>query len=72
MHTASLATNPFALLTDPEAILRAVEASQHLDALNRRVCRPLDRLHRGEDGGDSAAVVTDSSVELPPPESLIE
>lgn len=50
MHSASLASNPFALLTDPDAILRAVESSQHLEALNRRVCRPLDRLHRDENG----------------------
>jgi hypothetical protein len=48
MHTAPLAANPFALLTDPEAIFRAVAASQPLDALNRRVCRPLDR--HGADG----------------------
>jgi hypothetical protein len=52
MQTASTAANPFALLTDPEAIFRAVEVSQRLDVLNRRVCRPLDRAPRGEGQGD--------------------
>jgi hypothetical protein len=54
MQTASTAANPFALLTDPESIFRAVEASQRLDVLNRRVCRPLDRAPRGEGQGDEA------------------
>ena len=48
MHAAPLAANPFALLTDPEAIFRAVEASPRLEGLNRRICRPLDRAHRGD------------------------
>lgn len=55
MHSVSLASNPFALLTDPEAILRAVESSQPLESLNRRVCRPLDRLHRDENGAEAVA-----------------
>jgi hypothetical protein len=56
MHTASMSANPFALLTDPEAIFAAVEAAQRNDALNRRVCRPLDRTPRGEEQGEEAAV----------------
>jgi hypothetical protein len=55
MQTASTAANPFALLTDPESIFRAIEASQHLDVLNRRICRPLDRAPRGEGQGDEAS-----------------
>jgi hypothetical protein len=59
MQSASTAANPFALLTNPESIFQAVEASQRLDALNRRVCRPLDRAPRGEgnaeEGGEAAA-----------------
>ena len=59
MQTASTAANPFALLTNPESIFQAVEASQRLDALNRRICRPLDRAPRGEgngeEGGEAAA-----------------
>ena len=56
MHAVPLIANPFALLTDPEAIFRAVEASPRLESLNRRVCRPLDRAHReGNDEGPEAA-----------------
>jgi hypothetical protein len=53
MQTASMAVNPFALLTDPESIFRAVEASQRLEGLNRRICRPLDRAPRGEGNGEA-------------------
>lgn len=37
------ATNPFALLTDPQAIFRAIENSERLERLHSRVCRPLDK-----------------------------
>jgi len=36
-------SNPFALMMHPEAVLQAVEASNRLGGLQRRVCRPLDR-----------------------------
>ena len=49
MHAAPQTVNPFALLTDPEAIFRAVEASPRLEGLNRRICRPLDRMQRGDE-----------------------
>jgi hypothetical protein len=57
MHAVSQVANPFALLTDPEAIFRAVEASPRLESLNRRVCRPLDRANRdgAAEGQESAA-----------------
>jgi hypothetical protein len=35
--------NPFVMLTEPEAILQAIERSERLNALQRRVCRPLDK-----------------------------
>jgi hypothetical protein len=41
-HTEAL-SNPFMMITDPEAILQAVERSERLGRLRRRVCRPLDR-----------------------------
>jgi len=37
------ATNPFALLMDPQAIFRAIENSERLERLHSRVCRPLDK-----------------------------
>jgi hypothetical protein len=65
MQTASTAANPFALLTDPESIFRAVEAAQRLDVLNRRVCRPLDRAPRGEGQSDDShnAAAHDAAIE---------
>ena len=35
--------NPFVMMTDPEAILEAVERSERLNLLRRHICRPLDR-----------------------------
>nr|WP_316639156.1 hypothetical protein [uncultured Roseateles sp.] len=35
--------NPFAMMLDPERVLRAVEASERLNHLHSRICRPLDK-----------------------------
>ena len=35
--------NPFALMMDPDAVLRALEASDRLGRLKSRICRPLDK-----------------------------
>ena len=35
--------NPFALMIDPQAVLAQIEASDRLERLHRRVCRPLDK-----------------------------
>jgi hypothetical protein len=35
--------NPFALLMDPQAVVRAIESSERLARLHSRICRPLDR-----------------------------
>jgi hypothetical protein len=43
MRHAQTALNPFTMMTDPETILQAVERSDRLNRLQRRVCRPLDR-----------------------------
>ena len=48
------ASNPFALMMDPEAVLRAVAQSQRLLNLRRRVCRPLDKPLRGQSGDEFA------------------
>jgi hypothetical protein len=55
MHASSRhAVDPFGMLIDPQAIVRALEGSQRLECLNRRVCRPLDRMPpgKGESTGD--------------------
>jgi len=35
--------NPFILMISPELVLAAMEKSERLGKLNRRLCRPLDR-----------------------------
>lgn len=35
--------NPFELMMDPQAVVKAMEASQRLSHLKRRICRPLDK-----------------------------
>lgn len=63
MHAAPQIANPFALLTDPEAIFRAVEASPRLESLNRRICRPLDRAHRDGAAEGQESVAHDAVIE---------
>jgi len=69
MQAVPQIANPFALLTDPEAIFRAVEGSPRLESLNRRICRPLDRAHRDDnvetkDGTALDAVIDRDSQRL--------
>lgn len=66
MHAAPEIANPFALLTDPEAIFRAVEASPRLEGLNRRICRPLDRAHREGNGEGQDAATHDAVIDREP------
>ncbi len=66
MHAVPQIANPFALLTDPEAIFRAVEASPRLESLNRRICRPLDRAHREGNGEGPDAVTHDAVIDREP------
>ena len=40
---ATTLSNPFVMMTDPETILLAVERSERLNRLSRKVYRPLDR-----------------------------
>ncbi len=40
---ATIRSNPFVMMTDPETILQAVERSERLNRLSRKVYRPLDR-----------------------------
>jgi hypothetical protein len=49
------AADPFDLLLTPDAVLQAMERSEHLGRLRRRICRPLDV--RGEHDGEGKAAV---------------
>ena len=44
--------NPFALMLDPQAVLARIESSERLDRLQRRICRPLDKILPGMTGAD--------------------
>ena len=39
----TIASNPFALMMDPEAVFQAMAQSDRLARLSSRICRPLDK-----------------------------
>ena len=43
MTRHQLVSNPFALMMNPQDVIRAVEASERLASLTSHVCRPLDK-----------------------------
>ncbi len=53
MRPAATATNPFALMTDPDGVWQVIEQSEALSKLSQRTCHPLDR-----------AVIRSASAEL--------
>jgi hypothetical protein len=63
MSQTLLTSNPFAFMMDPAAVIAAMERSERLSHLERRICRPLDRPMTAQvdaetdsfdDGADSA------------------
>lgn len=64
MRHAQSSQNPFAMMTDPEVILQAVERSERLNRLQRRVCRPLDRPLIPKVAAGGAAEVADFDREI--------
>lgn len=71
MLTANPA-NPFALLMNPDAVVQAMERSDRLGRLKRRVCRPLDKPLIPRVGKDVAAFdrEIDAAVDAEPAEEL--
>ena len=58
MQTSSITANPFMQLLNPQIIIAAVERSEKLAQLTRRVCYPLDRIAlpaQGAQGADGAS-----------------
>jgi hypothetical protein len=43
MDRQALTSNPFALMMHPEDVVAAMEHSERLARLERRVCKPLDK-----------------------------
>ncbi len=71
MQHETLVRNPFMLMTNPEAVIAAVERSERLKQLNRHLCRPLDRIGppgTGAAGGDESDAATADDVALDPDE----
>ncbi len=43
MHKQHPVSDPFALMMDPQRVIQAMERSDRLARLQRRVCHPLDK-----------------------------
>lgn len=70
MQTQTLRADPFALLINPQDVVAAMQGSDRLHGLARRVCRPLDRPlipHRGKDVADyDSAIDAEPEAEATP------
>jgi hypothetical protein len=65
MKTETLARNPFMLMLSPDVVLAAVERSEKLGRLNRRLCQPLDRLAPPASPVTPAALDPDEAPDRP-------
>jgi len=43
MDKSALVSNPFALMMNPAEVVQAMERSDRLGHLQRRICKPLDK-----------------------------
>jgi hypothetical protein len=57
--------NPFMLMMHPEVVLAAIENSERLGKLERRLCRPLDRQTPGGAAAEEAGSADDEDIVLP-------
>jgi len=56
MSELQIDSNPFELMMNPQAVLAAIERSQRLESLHRRIYRPLDKpLIAKKSAADAAA-----------------
>jgi len=53
MDKSPLASNPFALMMNPDAVLQAMHRSDRLGRLSRRICKPLDKPLVAREPGDA-------------------
>jgi hypothetical protein len=61
-------SDPFALIMDPDAVFKAMESSDRLGRLKRRICRPLDKPlipKVGDEAADAFDHEVDAAPELP-------
>jgi hypothetical protein len=59
MSTTATATNPFALIMDPDAVLQAMEHSDALRSLKLRRIQPLDEMPMARKGAVAAVIDKD-------------
>ncbi|HUR90919.1 MAG TPA: hypothetical protein VMZ74_17675 [Ramlibacter sp.] len=72
MTTATMAGNPFALMTDPAEVREMIERSDALRRLAQRQCHPLDRAVIRSPSAELAAYdakIDRTTVYLPPEEA---
>jgi len=55
MTEPQIVPNPFELMMNPQAVLQAIERSQRLESLQRRIYRPLDKPLLSKKAPDAAA-----------------
>jgi hypothetical protein len=55
MTEPQIVPNPFELMMNPQAVLQAIESSQRLESLQRRIYRPLDKPLLAKKTPDAAA-----------------
>jgi hypothetical protein len=67
MTPVQVAANPFALMTNPEAVFAAMARSDRLQRLTSRMCRPLDKVMQpksedaeGSEGSTAESLIDDS------------
>ena len=64
MSQTRIASNPFALMMDPAAVIAAMERSERLAHLQSRICRPLDKT--APPAADAETASFDGSVDAGP------
>ena len=69
MQTSTAASNPFALMVEPEMVFAALERSDRLTRLKSTICRPLDnpRPEKPVVGLHSFDAEVEAAVEAPEP-----
>jgi hypothetical protein len=71
MRAATVAGNPFALMTDPGAVRQMIDRSEQLSQLSQRQCHPLDKAFIRSASAELAAYdakIDRTTVYLPPEE----
>ncbi len=63
MDNSPLASNPFALMMHPESVVQAMERSDRLARLHRRICKPLDKPN-AQQAADEASPILDAGFDV--------